>query len=143
MSHQRAAAASASGRFRDEIVPITVTAKRKDGSEQKITVDADGTACCAAASAVPLLSLSLSLCDCLSVCVISEGIRPGTTVELLAKLKPVFKEGGSTTAGNASQVSDGAAAVLAMRRSKADELGLPILGLRIYSFLFLLYMCSV
>ncbi|KAJ3188904.1 3-ketoacyl-CoA thiolase, peroxisomal [Gaertneriomyces sp. JEL0708] len=57
-----------------------------------------------------------------------DGVRPTTTVEGLAKLKPVFKQGGSTTAGNASQVSDGAAAVLLMKRSKAQELGLPILG---------------
>ncbi|KAI9983091.1 hypothetical protein PInf_007018 [Phytophthora infestans] len=46
----------------------------------------------------------------------------------LAKLKPAFKEGGSTTAGNSSQVSDGAAAVLLMRRSVAKKMGLPILG---------------
>jgi len=56
-----------------------------------------------------------------------EGVRK-TTREALAKLKPAFKEGGSTTAGNSSQVSDGAAAVLAMRRSVAKKLGLPILG---------------
>ncbi|XP_066057650.1 3-ketoacyl-CoA thiolase, peroxisomal [Chamaea fasciata] len=56
-----------------------------------------------------------------------EGIRP-TTLEGLAKLKPAFKEDGSTTAGNASQVSDGAAAVLLAKRSKAAQLGLPVLG---------------
>jgi acetyl-CoA acyltransferase 1 len=56
-----------------------------------------------------------------------DGIRP-TTLEGLAKLKPAFKEGGSTTAGNASQTSDGAAAVLLMRRSVAKKLGLPIIG---------------
>lgn len=43
-------------------------------------------------------------------------------------MKPAFKPGGSTTAGNSSQVSDGAAAVLLMKRKKAQELGLPILG---------------
>jgi len=53
-----------------------------------------------------------------------QGIRPGTTVETLAGLKPAFKEDGNVTAGNASQVSDGAAAVLLMTREKADELGL-------------------
>eukprot|EP00732_Lithocolla_globosa_P004034 Lithocolla_globosa_v1_NODE_3491_length_1657_cov_154.129838.p1 type:complete len:454 gc:universal NODE_3491_length_1657_cov_154.129838:1611-250(-) len=52
-----------------------------------------------------------------------EGIRGETTFERLSKLKPAFKEGGSTTAGNSSQVSDGAAAVLMMRRSKAEQLG--------------------
>jgi len=56
-----------------------------------------------------------------------EGIRP-TTLEGLKKLKPVFKEGGSTTAGNASQTSDGAAAVLLMKRSVAKRLGLRVLG---------------
>jgi acetyl-CoA acyltransferase len=53
-----------------------------------------------------------------------QGIRPGTNLETLSQLKPVFKEGGKVTAGNASQVSDGAAAVLLMTREKADELGL-------------------
>jgi len=56
-----------------------------------------------------------------------EGPRK-TTLEALGKLKPAFKEGGTTTAGNSSQVSDGAAAVLAMKRSTAKKLGLPILG---------------
>ena len=53
-----------------------------------------------------------------------QGIRPGTTLEALAGLKTVFKEDGKVTAGNASQVSDGAAAILLMTREKADELGL-------------------
>ena len=53
-----------------------------------------------------------------------QGIRPGTSVETLAGLKPAFKEDGRITAGNASQVSDGAAAVLLMTREKAEELGL-------------------
>merc|ERR1711871_115220 len=52
-----------------------------------------------------------------------EGIRASLSMEQLAKLPAVFKEGGSTTPGNASQVSDGAAAVLLMRRSKAAQLG--------------------
>jgi len=56
-----------------------------------------------------------------------EGIRP-TTIEGLKKLKPAFKEGGSTTAGNSSQTSDGAAAVLLMKRSTAKKLGLTVLG---------------
>ncbi|XP_070565187.1 3-ketoacyl-CoA thiolase B, peroxisomal-like [Ptychodera flava] len=56
-----------------------------------------------------------------------EGIRP-STLEGLAKLKPAFKQGGTTTAGNSSQVSDGAAAVLLMRRSLANQLGLPVFG---------------
>lgn len=62
-----------------------------------------------------------------------DGIR-ATTFESLQKLKPAFKEGGTTTAGNSSQVSDGAAAVLLMRRSVAKKLGLPVLAaFRAYS----------
>lgn len=57
-----------------------------------------------------------------------EGIREGVTAESLAKLKPAFAKDGSTHAGNASQVSDGAAAVILARRSTAQKLGLPILG---------------
>ena len=52
-----------------------------------------------------------------------QGIRPETTLEGLAALKPAFKEGGTITAGNSSQVSDGASAVLLMSRQKATELG--------------------
>jgi acetyl-CoA acetyltransferase family protein len=52
-----------------------------------------------------------------------QGIRPGTNLETLGALKPAFKEGGHITAGNASQISDGAAAVLLMARETADELG--------------------
>src|SRR5438105_15523476 len=53
-----------------------------------------------------------------------EGIRPDTTVETLSKLKPAFKPDGKVTAGNSSQISDGAAAVLVMSEEKAKELGL-------------------
>jgi acetyl-CoA acyltransferase len=53
-----------------------------------------------------------------------QGIRRDTTLEALAALKPAFKQGGSVTAGNASQISDGAAAVLLLSREKAVELGL-------------------
>jgi acetyl-CoA acetyltransferase family protein len=56
--------------------------------------------------------------------VTDQGIRPGTTLEVLAALKPAFKPDGVITAGNASQISDGAAAVLLMSREKADALGL-------------------
>jgi acetyl-CoA C-acetyltransferase len=52
-----------------------------------------------------------------------EGIRPGTTIESLAGLRPAFDGDGTITAGNASQISDGAAAVVVMSRAKADELG--------------------
>jgi acetyl-CoA C-acetyltransferase len=53
-----------------------------------------------------------------------EGVRPGTTAETLAKLKPAFVKDGTLTAGNASQISDGAAAVVVMSKKKAEELGL-------------------
>jgi acetyl-CoA acyltransferase len=55
---------------------------------------------------------------------VDQGIRWDTSLEALAALKPAFKEGGSVTAGNSSQISDGAAAVLLMAREKAEELGL-------------------
>jgi acetyl-CoA acetyltransferase family protein len=58
-----------------------------------------------------------------STYVTDQGIRPDTSLEALAGLKPVFREDGRVTAGNSSQISDGAAAVLLMSREKADELG--------------------
>lgn len=57
-----------------------------------------------------------------------EGIRPDTTVETLAGLRPAFAEGGSITAGNSSQISDGASAVVLTSRSHADENGWPVLA---------------
>jgi acetyl-CoA acyltransferase 1 len=57
-----------------------------------------------------------------------EGMKEGTTVESLGKLNPAFKQGGTTTAGNSSQVTDGAAVVLMARRSVAEKNGLPILA---------------
>lgn len=62
-----------------------------------------------------------------------DGVRDNTTVEGLSKLKPAFQKGGSTTAGNSSQVTDGAAAILLARRDVAEKLGCKILG-RILSF---------
>ena len=56
--------------------------------------------------------------------VTDQGIRPDADIETMARLKPAFKEDGRITAGNSSQISDGAAAVLLMAREKADELGL-------------------
>ena len=58
-----------------------------------------------------------------STYVADQGIRPDTSLEALAALKPVFREDGRVTAGNSSQISDGAAAVLLMSREKADQLG--------------------
>ncbi|XP_053116260.1 3-ketoacyl-CoA thiolase, peroxisomal isoform X2 [Hemicordylus capensis] len=97
-SQQKAARAQQMGWFKNEIVPVTTTFTDDQGNEKKITVLQD------------------------------EGIRPSTTLEGLAKLKPAFKENGTTTAGNSSQVSDGAAAVLLAKRSKASQLHLPVLG---------------
>ena len=57
-----------------------------------------------------------------------EGPRASTTMEGLAKLRPAFKKDGTSTAGNSSQVSDGAAAVLLMRRSRAKAIGAPVIG---------------
>ncbi|KAG5634036.1 hypothetical protein H0H81_003690 [Sphagnurus paluster] len=99
LSFQRASAASKAGKFAAEILPVK--AKVTDPKTEQTTevlVDHD------------------------------DGIREGVTAESLAKLKPAFSKTGSTHAGNASQVSDGAAAVLLARRSVAKRLGLPILG---------------
>jgi acetyl-CoA C-acetyltransferase len=57
-----------------------------------------------------------------------EGVRPGTTVETLAKLRPAFAADGTITAGSASQISDGACAVVVMSKAKAEELGAPVLA---------------
>ncbi|KAE8076238.1 hypothetical protein FH972_014901 [Carpinus fangiana] len=98
-SHRRAAAATASGKFKDEIIPVpTKIVDPKTGEEKPVTISVD------------------------------DGIRPNATLSDLAKLKPVFKKDGTTTAGNSSQVSDGAGAVLLMKRSVALQKGLPILG---------------
>ena len=57
-----------------------------------------------------------------------EGVRPGTTTDTLAKLKPAFEADGSITAGNASQISDGGAAVIVMSKARAEQLGVTPLG---------------
>lgn len=101
-SHRRAAAAIAEGRFRDEIVPVEVPERG---------VDEDGR-----------LVERTRLFDT------DEGVRPDTSLEALARLKPVFAVDGTVTAGNASQTSDGAAAVVVMAAEKAEELGVKPLG---------------
>lgn len=97
-SHQKAAQAIAAGKFRDEIVPFQAELKRVDeqGKVRTKTFRFDT----------------------------DEGVRADTSEEGLQKLKPAFKLGGSVTAGNSSQMSDGAAAVLIMSKEKAEELGL-------------------
>jgi acetyl-CoA acyltransferase len=97
-SHQRAAAAIAEGKFRDEIVPLPV----------KITyVDEGGK-----------VRTQEGVFDT------DEGPRRDTSTEALAKLRPVFAARGTVTAGNSSQTSDGAAAVLIMEREAAEAKGL-------------------
>lgn len=97
-SHELAEKAIKEGKFKDEIVPVEVTEYYVDENNQlkeKVTIfDTD------------------------------EGVRPGTSVETLAKLRPAFNVKGSVTAGNASQTSDGAAAVLVMDREEAEKQGM-------------------
>jgi acetyl-CoA C-acetyltransferase len=100
ISQTRAVAAVESGHFDKEIVPVTVPAHKetdKEGNE----ID------------VPETVVSKD-----------DGPRPGTTMEALASLKPVFKPDGTVTAGNACPLNDGAAALLVMSQDKASELGL-------------------
>ncbi|KAL1006249.1 hypothetical protein UPYG_G00069740 [Umbra pygmaea] len=97
-SQQKANRAQQQGIFDQEICPVTTKFVDKDGLECTVTVTKD------------------------------DGIRAGTTLAGLTKLRAAFKADGSTTAGNSSQVSDGAAAVLVGRRSTAEALSLPILG---------------
>ncbi|WP_010647390.1 acetyl-CoA C-acetyltransferase [Oceanobacillus massiliensis] len=107
-SHQRAAKAIASGKFVDEIVSVEVTERvvgKKNQIEEKT-----------------------------SIFEMDEGVRPGTTADILAKLRPAFHVKGSVTAGNASQMSDGAASVLLMDREKAEAEGMkPLLKFRSFA----------
>jgi acetyl-CoA C-acetyltransferase len=88
-SQQKAEAAQKAGRFKDEIVPVTIKTRKGD-----VTVDAD------------------------------EYPKHGTTVEALAKLRPAFDKNGTVTAGNASGINDGAAALVLMTAKQADKRGL-------------------
>jgi acetyl-CoA acyltransferase len=100
-SQQKAAKAVASGAFDDQIVPVPVERVSWEGTEKKVDTTSFAR---------------------------DEMVRADTSAEGLAKLRPAFKANGTVTAGNASPYSDGAAAVLLMRRSKAEELGLEPLG---------------
>lgn len=107
-SHRRAARAIQAGRFKDEIVPVEVTEYVTDENGQvkkrQFVFDTD------------------------------EGVRPETTTEILATLKPVFHVDGTVTAGNSSQTSDGAAALVVMSREKAEALNLePLLIFRSFA----------
>lgn len=96
-SHLKAASAIDEGKFVDEIVPVTVKEVFVKGDKR---VEAEHTVS------------------------MDEGVRRSTTVEALAKLRPVFKNGGQVTAGNSSQTSDGAAFVLVMSERMVKELNL-------------------
>jgi len=103
LSQQRTAAAQRDGKFKDELVPMKVTMEATDKatgqkSTKEVVVDRD------------------------------ECNRPETTLEGLAKLPPAFKEGGSVTAGNSSQFSDGASVTLIMSADRAKALGIRPLG---------------
>ncbi len=107
-SHEKALAAIAAGKFKDEIVPVEVEETYLDEKgrkkTRKFTVDTD------------------------------EGPRAGTTMEALAALKPAFKNGGQVTAGNSSQTSDGAAFVVVMSERLMKSLGLdPVARMMSYS----------
>ncbi|PYI55846.1 acetyl-CoA C-acyltransferase [Paenibacillus flagellatus] len=97
-SHKKAAAAQAAGKFADEIAPVRTTVSGFDADRGAWTKE-----------------LVFDVDEC---------VRPDTTPEALAKLKPAFSANGTVTAGNASPVSDGAAALVVMSRRKAESLGL-------------------
>jgi acetyl-CoA C-acetyltransferase len=92
-SHRRATAATESGRFKDEMVPVEIAQKKGT-----VTIDRD------------------------------ESIRPDTSLEALAALKPAFKKDGTVTAGNAPGLNDGAAALVVASSERARALGLPVLA---------------
>lgn len=96
-SHQKAAAAIQSGKFKDEVVPLSVEVEELDQRGRKQTREINFE--------------------------IDEGVRFDSNIEGLTKLKPVFHAKGSVTAGNSSQMSDGAAAAVLMSLEKAQEIG--------------------
>lgn len=97
-SHNKALKANETGRFKDQIVPIPVEHNYLDENQKIQTKKYDFS--------------------------VDEGPRQGTSLEALAKLRPVFANGGSVTAGNSSQMSDGAAFVIVMSEEMVKELGL-------------------
>jgi acetyl-CoA acyltransferase len=98
-SHQKALAAQAAGRFNEELIPVTVTSARPGEKAGKLKVEEKTFAA-------------------------DEGPRADTSASALAKLKPAFHASGTVTAGNSSQMSDGAAAAVLMDAGRAQELGL-------------------
>lgn len=97
-SQRRAATAREQGKFKEEIFPVTTTMFDEDGTQKQVTVSVDTI------------------------------MRPETTVEGLAKLRPAFNAKGVVTAGNASPLTDGAAAAVVMSEEKAKELNVKPLG---------------
>ena len=97
-SHRKALAAIEAGKFEDEIVPVTVTSSAVNGKGKAKSSEA--------------------------VFRVDEGPRADTSIEALAKLKPVFHAKGTVTAGNSSQTSDGAAAAVVMSADRAKALGI-------------------
>jgi acetyl-CoA acyltransferase len=98
-SHRRALAAIAAGEFRDEIAPFKLDDRYPDLANDSVREDR-------------------------RVIDTDEGPRPGTTPDVLAKLRPVFRNGGTVTAGNSSQMSDGAGAVLLASEQAIKDYGL-------------------
>lgn len=100
-SFQKAEHAQKSGYFSEEIVPFTVLRNVRDSPNREAVIVHE-----------------------------DDGIRYGTTADILSKIKPAFPQwgNGTTTGGNASQITDGAAAVLVMTRREAERRCLPILG---------------
>ncbi|MFY0579208.1 thiolase family protein [Cystobacter fuscus] len=97
-SQRKAATAREQGKFKDEIFPVTTTVYDEEGNAKQVTVSVDTI------------------------------LRPETTLEGLAKLRPAFNQKGVVTAGNASPLTDGAAAAVVMSEEKAKELGIKPLG---------------
>ena len=97
-SHQRATEAWERGFFDDEVVPMETEIVDEDGNRHEVTVDMDGN------------------------------VRPDTNMETLSNLPPAFAEDGVVSPGNASPLTDGAAATVVMTKEKADELGVEPLG---------------
>ncbi|OJT22943.1 acetyl-CoA acetyltransferase [Archangium sp. Cb G35] len=97
-SQRRAATAREQGKFKEEIFPVTTTVFDEEGKAHQVTVSVDTI------------------------------LRPDTTLEGLAKLRPAFNQKGVVTAGNASPLTDGAAAAVVMSEEKAQQLGVKPLG---------------
>jgi len=108
LSHQKAAKAIQEGKFKEEIIPVPAKVKeiKEDGTVviKEVLFDTD------------------------------EGVRYDTSLEAMSSLKPVFKRNGTVTAGNSSQTSDGAAALVLMSRQRAEKMGVkPLATFRSYA----------